>query len=43
MSYKAVEKAPPANMLKQGKKQTETKRMRKPMPYKKGMKGKTDS
>lgn len=43
MAYKGVENAPPANKLHQGKKQTETKRMRKPMPYKKGMKNKTDS
>lgn len=43
MTYKAAEHAPPPNKLHQGKKQTETKRMKKPMPYKKGVKGKTDS
>ena len=43
MAYKAVEHAPPPAKLHQGKKQTESQPMKKPMPYKKGKKGKTDS
>lgn len=43
MAYKAADNAPPPRKLHQGKKQTETQRMRKPMPLKKAMKGKTDS
>ncbi len=43
MAHRPIDGAPPAGKLHQGKKQTETKRMRKPMPYKKGTKGKTDS
>ena len=40
---KAEDKLPRPNKLRQGSKQTETQRMRKPMPYKKSAKGKTDS
>lgn len=43
MAYKAAEHAPSPGKLRQGKKQTESKPMKKPMPYKKSMKGKTDS
>lgn len=43
MAYKGAKHAPAPGKLHQGDKQTETKRMRKPMPYKKGARGKTDS